>query len=914
MHHDRKWSAIPRLLPIAFGVVAGGLSPAHADTLTWTGAGDGSTFGMASNWSPAAAPNQTYDCIIPAGATPIVVANNVQVRSLSTARNLFVGGCVMLNFRAGMTLSSGAVITIDNPGGCPALFFQGGTQSIEGSGQIVVSNGNNNSILTLTNHAALSIGPGISLTYGANAGGPGASLAVGDGCSLTNFGTISFARAGAQFTIEGNGTFTNRGKLDMQAGTLVVYQMRDQAGQILVSPNAAARISGDSYTFDEPLNVLNGADVLIDGNFTVAAPINVTDAHLQLFGNWTNSSQISSVRSTTSLVGKWTNLGTLEVVDSDFIVGGFSPDLGAHQFTDVRLTYTEQLPDEATFTADSSTGDITLDSVLLNKGELRTLDGARFLFKSSPYHPAPSTLTACRLDGEFSIESCTLVRVYSGLTLLNGSRVVLSTGCFNGLSFEGPPQSVSGAGEFVAVGPDEFGAGLYYMLTVRSELTMENGITFRVPPSAVPLGTRKIVIETGRFINRGTILMQAPGGDFAIVGGYFNNQGVVEATAGQARVYPWTLDNLSPENKLTGGTWRAINASISFDTSTIKGIGPGTEITLEGPLGSIPQFATLNSNAGTLHIRSRTQTIVPSGAFTNSGTLDLASDATFAVTGAAAFSSLGSLRTQVAGLNPGQIGRFTATGPVSIAGKLQGSFAPSYIPIDGDISAPIVESPQITGSFASYCFDPSPFELGVVPLFDAGPPNRVSLQVSASAGIPPRIVSGPVNTSATPGVAFSVDASPSNLAYEWKRDGTLLVDGPTATGSLISGATTSQLLIQRAQPSDVGQYTVTVSTPCASATSEPAWLRLCNGDFNSDLMVDDSDFGYFAANYDILDCTDPLMHQGCPGDFNFDGLVDDADFTAFVVAYDTLVCPQLSVCSCHANEPPGPDCLLIRCP
>lgn len=892
------------------------MSSAGADTLTWTGAGDGTTFNQPANWSPAAAPNQTYDCIIPAGATPIRVADNVHVRSLLTQRSVYLDGCVMLGFRAGLTLSGGAILTVDNTSGCPALIFQGGTQSIEGNGQIVVSGvGNYGTPLTLTNQTSLTIGPEISLVYAASSGGQGASLKVGTNSSLTNLGTITLAKPGTQITVEGDGTFTNRGTLDIQAGAFVVYHMKDDAGNIQLAPNAAARISGDSYTFDEPLNVLNGADVLIEGNFTVAAPINVTDAHLQLYGNWTNTSQISSLRSTTSLVGKWTNLGTLEVVDSDFIIGGFSPDLGQHQFTDVRLTYTEQLPDEAIFTADSSTGDITLDSVLLNKGELRTRDGARFVFKSSPYHPAPSTLTACRLDGEFSIESCTLVRVYSGLTLLNGSRVVLSTGCFNGLSFEGPPQSVSGAGEFIAVGPDEFGAGLYYMLTVHSELTMENGITFRVPPSTVPLGTRKIVIETGRFINRGTILMQAPGGDFAIVGGYFNNQGVVEATAGQARVYPWTLDNLSPENKLTGGTWRAINASISFDTSTIKGIGPGTEIMLEGPLGSIPQLAGITSNSGTLTIRSRTQSFAPAapGTFANSGIINLSADAAVAVTGAAIFTSTSSLRTEVVGLNSGQVGRFSATGPVSLAGALRGSFSSPYTPVEGDTTAPIVQSPQITGAFNPSCFDDNPFDLGVVTVFDQGPPQQVALQISQAAGIPAMIIHGPADTSANPSAAFYVDASPHTAAYQWMRDGEPLTDGPTPHGSLIIGAATSVLTIQNAHSLDVGQYTVVAFTPCSSVVSDPAWLRYCHGDFNSDLAVDDSDFLFFSNSYDIMDCADPLMPHNCPGDYNADGYVDDADFLIFVTAYDVLVCPQLSVCACHGPVPPGPHCIQLRC-
>jgi len=163
----------------------------------------------------------------------------------------------------------------------------------------------------------------------------------------------------------------------------------------------------------------------------------------------------------------------------------------------------------------------------------------------------------------------------------------------------------------------------------------------------------------------------------------------------------------------------------------------------------------------------------------------------------------------------------------------------------------------------------------------------------AFAEIPPQLIHGPAHTSASPSATLYVDAWPRTIIYEWKRGGTLLTDGPTGTGSFISGAATSELTIRYAQPSDVGPYTVTVSTPRGSVTSDPAWLRLCNGDFNSDLLVDDADFIYFVNNYNILDCAASAMPTNCPGDYNADGLIDDADFSVFVAAYDALVCPAI---------------------
>ncbi len=61
----------------------------------------------------------------------------------------------------------------------------------------------------------------------------------------------------------------------------------------------------------------------------------------------------------------------------------------------------------------------------------------------------------------------------------------------------------------------------------------------------------------------------------------------------------------------------------------------------------------------------------------------------------------------------------------------------------------------------------------------------------------------------------------------------------------------------------------------------------CPADFNSDGLVDDTDFTIFVPAYNelIVPPANPLC------DLNSDSLVDDADFVLFVVAYDALLCP-----------------------
>lgn len=69
-----------------------------------------------------------------------------------------------------------------------------------------------------------------------------------------------------------------------------------------------------------------------------------------------------------------------------------------------------------------------------------------------------------------------------------------------------------------------------------------------------------------------------------------------------------------------------------------------------------------------------------------------------------------------------------------------------------------------------------------------------------------------------------------------------------------------------------------------------ACAAVCPGDFNNDSIVDDADFVFFAAAYNLLDCSEPAMPEGCPADLNTDLFVDDADFVLFANAYNQLAC------------------------
>ena len=108
---------------------------------------------------------------------------------------------------------------------------------------------------------------------------------------------------------------------------------------------------------------------------------------------------------------------------------------------------------------------------------------------------------------------------------------------------------------------------------------------------------------------------------------------------------------------------------------------------------------------------------------------------------------------------------------------------------------------------------------------------------SDSAGIfyagPPSIILQPSPVAVCPGAgmtaAFTVIAStaPATTAtYAWSKDGQPLSDGPTGTGSSISGSATAQLFISNVQAGDVAGYDCVINTACGTTGTDRAALSL----------------------------------------------------------------------------------------
>jgi hypothetical protein len=154
---------------------------------------------------------------------------------------------------------------------------------------------------------------------------------------------------------------------------------------------------------------------------------------------------------------------------------------------------------------------------------------------------------------------------------------------------------------------------------------------------------------------------------------------------------------------------------------------------------------------------------------------------------------------------------------------------------------------------------------GVLPL-DLSPGDRVevetsdagnaaedwlSVAVSADLSGPPLVETQPLVHANCDGPCTATVTAAGAAAYRWSRDGSPLSDGPSGTGSVLSGAATAQLTIGAFGPADVGQYSCEVSNGCGSVRSSAATVTLCFADFNCDGFQDFFDYDDFVGAFEL---------------------------------------------------------------
>jgi len=437
---------------LCFGALLAGATSAPAQTLTWTGAGDGVSFGSALNWSPAVSPGPTHDCVIPSGAQTIVAPSSLSIRSLSTARNINLTGCSQMTVTAGIMLNTGAIIRIDNSAGCTGITFNGSVQSLSGDGQIVVvDEGQGGYLFSLQNGAKVTIAPGVTVSFSPTAASKIAYINIQSLGSLTNLGVLAVAHPSATLNVMGAGSFVNSGTLRATSGTLAVTNATGDIGKFAFGAGGSIYVSGN-YAVSAPVNLPASTRLTLAGTWSSTAPFWATDATLNFAGTWSHTGGTLLGNTTWSLDGSYSSIGAVERIGGAISLSG---------------SYSGPV-----LAANASTGSMTLAVLTLAGTTLTSADGASFLLVGA------SNFNACTVDAPLAITSCGSVSVTGGLTLTSNGKLSTTQTCSTAaLSFNGGVQSVSGSGSIYIASGSSSPALLF---TQSSTVTFGAGLTLSV--------------------------------------------------------------------------------------------------------------------------------------------------------------------------------------------------------------------------------------------------------------------------------------------------------------------------------------------------------------------------------------------------------------------------------------------------
>lgn len=153
-------------------------------------------------------------------------------------------------------------------------------------------------------------------------------------------------------------------------------------------------------------------------------------------------------------------------------------------------------------------------------------------------------------------------------------------------------------------------------------------------------------------------------------------------------------------------------------------------------------------------------------------------------------------------------------------------------------------------------------------------------------------------------VSMTVGANGTQpFTYQWRRNGQVLSDGPSAAGA-VSGADTGTLTIMSATIAAAGNYDVIVSNGCGGATSTLVGVNVAIlGDANCDGSVNGFDIDGFVAAI-VGNFTDYQLSVTRPGCWELQELWGDVDHSGAFDNFD--IDPYVS---CLISTPnPGQPC------
>lgn len=847
----RKIRLVAILIP--FGAIALAAAPAVAETITWNGDGDGTSWGDMDNWDLDRVPANGDDVIIPDVAlttsiTYSIASGTTLVNSLSCDEALNVTGGEL---GVDTTADVKQLVTLDG-GTC-----SGGSWKCTGSGAI---SGTNNASNYLS---------GVTLEGDISLSANNARIHIEDGTTFTTahlYGYETALQFAPNSVISGDiymgGTPIGYRTIEMSGGVNGVVTI-GTSGSIKVESSSGlygVNIGKSNYQFGQMMLVNEGLihcervsannRVWSEGGFTNAATGVVEAANggiLSLYTNWENNGHMYALGGATLRLQGTTTTDDLGSIDGSG---------GVVSFFQCTLDNSGN-----TLLLDSSRATWVFEGATISGGSIAFADGMVMNIEGT------NQLQDVTVNGELLMDGSGARAYIRGTTVFETARI---NGYDSAIRFD-PGGVVSGDVWFGGDDPryrsvelQGNGAAVTIPSTSTLQISSPNSIlqVLLSGPGATPL------------VNEGTIRANVAGPPIRIqANGGFTNEGVVEGVNGGA-VWVHSTENYDDlSNRLSGGTWlvgansliRIYDASIVENAANIVLDGPGSQFADQFDTDLLAGFA--ENRAGGSFVITNARNLTTAGAFSNYGTLVASAGSTF--------TSVGDY-VQTSGTTTIDAGTLASTTQVNIlGGVLEGN---------GSIDAPIVNAGSVspglsagtlsgTSSFTQTTSGSLEVEIGGLVADDdydvlavdgaatlAGalnvalingfePPVASSYEILTASSISgtfdtenlPALINGhcwdvgygadnvtlvilspsvitaqPVSAVVCEGdpVTFSVGADGyPPPTYQWYHD-----------GDPVAGGTGSSMTIDETTTDDAGAYEVVVTNDCGSATSTEVQL------------------------------------------------------------------------------------------
>ncbi|HZV04066.1 MAG TPA: hypothetical protein VE999_03160 [Gemmataceae bacterium] len=613
--------------------------------VTWTGGGDGQSWGDGKNWNTGAVPGISDDVTInKTGVGTINIAgSNYSVRSLNDTT-------AVLSIASGASLSLAAV-ALSSTFGQNVAVQSGGTLTVEGG--------------TSTFDQNVAVLSGGMLTVEA-----GASVVVGGGVTLTDDGTLKFSSgdsvslsAGATQIVVGNGGL-------MTATGTTFSGPSNYVTQIVV--NSGGHLQASNSIFALYAVILNDGSTLNAGDLTgnsFNSPLFVPEQDIQ---NLSNNALFNTINILGGSVagGKTLALNAIGKVSTANLVYNFAGNflIGSQGTVTVAPNVSVVVGEGVTLTDDGTLNFKSGDNVALNIGTTQIVvgNGGLMTATDTTFSGATNYVTQIVVNSGGHLQASNSIFALYAVMLNDGSTLYAGdlTGNFFNTTLYTPIADVpllTNNKSFDAVyinAGDSLASGKSVSLALMGSLSTASLAYFFAGDLA---------INTGAALTVGTDVTVTGNGNLSIAGslnvnggtlndkGNLSNTGTISLNNGTLTV-AGTVAQLSSSNALTAGTWN-VGPSSNLDFASGSNITSltGAQVTLNGANSDFAALANLGtiaagssfsllggqnfttagdlSNAGSLTLSGGILT--DTGNLSNTGTLSL-SNATLTVAGSVA--------------------------------------------------------------------------------------------------------------------------------------------------------------------------------------------------------------------------------------------------------------------------------------